>query len=232
MVLPCSNPKVSKSAAPLEGVAVNRPLILLACLVALILGWAAYSGQLSHPANATALPLAKIEGSKIYFVPIGDFPRGRLDLLAQYYRQKYHLEITVLNSIPVDPATRNESRQQLMAEQLVASLRNGVPDHAQRSEILIGFTSEDMYPTSQNWQFAFGWRQFSMGAAVVSTARMSLHYDGEPLDPNLSDIRLRKTVTKDIGILYYDMSPSQNPKSVLYNQILGIQELDEVGEEF
>jgi hypothetical protein len=39
-------------------------------------------------------------------------------------------------------------------------------------------------------------------------------------------------VTKDIGILYYGLPQSDNPRSVLYNGILGIQELDSVGEEF
>jgi predicted Zn-dependent protease len=76
-----------------------------------------------------------------------------------------------VNSIPVDPATRDDSRRQLMAERLVASVRNTVPEHTYNpKQILIGFTSEDIYPTSQNWQFSFGWRQTSLGGAVVSTA--------------------------------------------------------------
>ena len=131
------------------------------------------------------------------------------------------------------PGTRDESRQQLRAEQLVASVRDGIPEHTHDpKEILIGFTSEDIYPASQNWRFAFGWRLAGTGTAVVSTARMSLHYAGEPSDPNLSDTRLRKMVTKDIGILYYGLPQSQDPRSVLYNQILGIEELDQVGEKF
>jgi hypothetical protein len=44
--------------------------------------------------------------------------------------------------------------------------------------------------------------------------------------------RLRKIVTKDIGILYYGLPQSQSPKSVLYSQIMGIEELDAVGEDF
>ena len=61
---------------------------------------------------------------------------------------------------------------------------------------------------------------------------MSLHYIGEPSDLNLSGTRLRKMVTKDIGILYYGLPQSQNPSSVLYNGIMGIEELDQVGEDF
>jgi predicted Zn-dependent protease len=212
---------------------LNRLLAVSSCLIALVLCWVAYQRLSSQPANASVSLAPKTEGSSIYFVPIGDFPRERLEPLIQYYRQKYNLEIAVVNSIPVDPATRDDARRQLMAERLVASVRNAVPEHTYNpKEILIGFTSEDIYPTSQNWQFAFGWRQTSLGAAVVSTARMSLHYAEEPSDDNFAETRLRKMVTKDIGILYYGLDPSRNPRSVLYSQILGIEELDQVGEEF
>jgi hypothetical protein len=55
---------------------------------------------------------------------------------------------------------------------------------------------------------------------------MRLHYAGEPPDENFAETRLQKMVTKDIGILYDGLAPNQNPRSVLYNQILGIEELD------
>jgi predicted Zn-dependent protease len=206
---------------------------MLLCLIALALGWVAYTRSSTRPASASASLAPQIEGSKIYFVPIGDFPAKQIQPLVQYYREKYNLEIAVLNSIPVDPATRDEPRGQLMAENLVASVRRGAPEYATDPKaILIGFTSEDIYPTSQHWRFAFGWRTANARAAVVSTARMSLPYTGESVGVNVPETRLRKMVTKDIGILYYGLPQSQNPKSVLYNSILGIEELDQVGDDF
>ncbi|MGA2021909.1 MAG: hypothetical protein ABSH02_15050 [Candidatus Sulfotelmatobacter sp.] len=211
---------------------MSRPFLMLAGLIALGLGCLAYLRS-SSQATASAALAPAVEGSKIYFVPIGDFPSEQLKPLVQYYRRKYKLEIGITNSIPVDPGTRDGSRPQLMAENLVSSIRNDVPEQgADPSAILIGFTSEDIYPTSQNWQFAFGWRITSARAAVVSTARMSLQYEGQPLSFDLPGTRLRKMVTKDIGILYYGLPQSENPKSVLYDQPMGIQELDQVGEEF
>lgn len=211
---------------------MNRTSILLVCVIALVVGWVAYSRFSSPTASAPSSLAPKIEGSQIFFVPVGDFPSAQLEPLVQYYRQKYNLEIAVLKSIPVDPATRDQSRQQLMAEKLVASVRDGVPEYTNDSKaILIGFTSEDIYPTSQRWDFAFGWRIGATRTAVVSTARMNIHYGGEPSDVTL-ETRMRKVVTKDIGILYYGLPQSKNPESVLYNQILGIQELDQVGEDF
>jgi predicted Zn-dependent protease len=212
---------------------VNRTFALLLCLIALVAGWVVYSRVSPQPTSASASLAPKVEGSKIYFVPIGDFPVDQLQTLVQYYHEKFGLEITVANSIPVDPATRDASRQQLMAENLAASLRNSVPEHgAEPGSILIGFTSEDIYPTTKNWRFAFGWRLGEARSAVVSSARLSLPDIGQPLERDLPGKRLRKIVTKDIGILYYGLPQSQNPKSVLYNQIMGIEELDEVGEDF
>ena len=214
---------------------MNRTLALLLCLIALIGGWVAYSG-FSTPHAAAGSPGAlapKVEGSRVYFVPLGSFNGDDLAALAQYYRDNYKLDITILKGITVDGTVRDSSRGQLMAEKLVESVRAGVPEYANDPRaILIGFTSEDIYPTSQKWQFAFGWRLGSSHAAVVSTARMSLHYIGQPMDLNLSETRLRKMVTKDIGILYYGLPQNQNPKSVLFNGIMGIEELDQVGEDF
>ena len=77
-----------------------------------------------------------------------------------------------------------------------------------------------------------GWKIPESRTAVVSTARLSLPDIGQSLGRDVLGTRLRKVVTKDIGILYYGLPQSQNPNRVLYNQIMGIEELDQVGEEF
>ena len=211
---------------------MNRTLGLVLCLTAIVVGWLVYSKS-SPPPAASASLLPKVENRKIYFVPIGNFPDEQLQPLVQYYRKKYNLEIAVPDGISVDPATRDASRRQLMAESLAAGLRSRVSEAANdKDAILVGFTAEDIYPTSKNWQFAFGWRDGETRTAVVSTARLSLAEIAQPMTPDTPVTRLRKIVTKDIGILYYGLPQSNDPHSVLYNQIMGIEELDAVGEDF
>jgi len=153
--------------------------------------------------------------------------------LADYYHRRFGLEIPILKSIAVSVTAEDENRRQLVAKKLIGDLRNAFPElAADPKAILIGFTSLDMYPAAKQWRFAFGWRDANTRTAVVSTARMSLHYRGQPFWGTSVKVRLRKMVTKDIGILYYGLSQSDNPKSVLYNSILGIQELDALGEGF
>jgi hypothetical protein len=44
--------------------------------------------------------------------------------------------------------------------------------------------------------------------------------------------RIRKIVTKNVGVLYYKLGPSDNPRSVLYRNIGGLRELDNMSEDF
>jgi predicted Zn-dependent protease len=213
---------------------VNRSLAFLLLLVAVFAGWRVYSSvkpvEQVEQSSATKTPSAK-PGAQICFVPLDDFPVDQLEGLRTNYRQKYDVEISISKPVLVQPDLRDSSRRQFRAEDLAASLRSALPEF-DKNTILIGFTSEDIYPVSQDWRFAFGWRSSATTSAVVSTARLSLPYAGLPASAERSSTRLRKIVTKDIGIFYFGLPQSSNPKSVLYNQIMGIEELDNVGEDF
>jgi predicted Zn-dependent protease len=212
---------------------VNRTLLLLLCLIAALVGWRV-SLNTSHDHPRASPPVTpRIEGSKVYFVPIGNFPNEQIVHLVRYYDEKYGLKIATLRSISLDSSTRDASRQQLMSESALSSVRGALPEYANDPKsILIAFTSEDMYPTAKDWQFAFGWREGATRSAIVSTARLNLPDEGGTASSDLMATRLRKIVTKDIGILYFGLPQSTDPKSVLYNGIMGIEELDQQSEEF
>jgi predicted Zn-dependent protease len=169
----------------------------------------------------------------VYFVPIGQAPLAEIEQLVGYYRERFGIDIKVLPALGLTPNDIDASRQQLIAENLVTSMLRAHPEYAGNSSaILIGITAHDIYPRQFGWRFVFGWRDGQRNAAVASTARMNLHYYGEPAEEATMIKRLRKTITKDLGILLFERSPSNNPKSVLYDGIGGIQELDEVGDDF
>jgi predicted Zn-dependent protease len=170
---------------------------------------------------------------KVYFVPIGESPAAEIQELVSYYHEKFGLEINVLPALRPQPNDIDAGRKQLIAENVIASMVRAYPDYARnRALVLIGITDYDIYPRSVNWQFVFGWREFQSHAAIASTARMNLHYFGEPQDQATVSTRLRKVVTKDLGLMVFEKLPNNNPKSVLYDGIGGIQELDEVSEDF
>ena len=173
----------------------------------------------------------KLKGSgKIYFVTVGDFPPAEVEGLVAYYRDKYGISITTLPEVPLNPSAVDAKRDQLIAEAAVELMKEANPGLVKDpAVILIGLTSEDMYIAQYSWQFTFSWRQEGR-YAVVSDARMSLGSSAVPAEKVRS--RLRKMVTKNIGILYYGLPQSDDPRSVLYKDIGGLSELDYMGEEF
>jgi len=214
---------------------MRRFLIMMAC--ACLLAGCEKAPVPEQPAKSTdaSASRTKVGVNGIYFVALGDFPDDMLQDLVRYYRQKYNLEVQVLSGLPEPETTRHIWlwSKQAEAEPLVASLHSAFPEIANNPHaVLIGLTTMDIYPGTVNWRFTFTWRTNNLHTAVVSSARMGLHYSGEPADVSDPETRVRKMVTKDIAILYYGKPQSNDPHSVLYNQIGGIEELDQVGEDF
>jgi predicted Zn-dependent protease len=181
------------------------------------------------------VPVSKqsLKGSgKLYFVPLGDFPAGSVEDLVSYYRDKYGLTIETLPSVPLPPAATNPEREQLIAEVAVETMRQANSKLSNDPQaILIGLTTQDMYIAQYDWRFSFSWRE-QQKFAVVSAARMNLPLRRRPVSEDEIQTRLRKMVTKNIGVLYYHLAQSDDPRSVLYRHVGGIRELDYMGEEF
>jgi predicted Zn-dependent protease len=198
--------------------------LLLACL-------ACASACMVRKNNYVPLDKRQLRGTgKIYFVPIGDFPTSKAHDLVAYYRDKFNLAVKILPRVSLNASVRDADRQQLIAEEVIALMKDAQPDLVADPEaILIGLTVEDMYIASYDWQYTFSWRQDEK-YAVVSNARMDT--GATRYSEALIKKRLHKMVTKNIGILYYRLPASDNPASVLYKNINGVFELDRMGEEF
>lgn len=167
---------------------------------------------------------------EIYFVPLGNFSATTVDDLTTYYQNKYGISIKTLPNVPLNPSVIDVSRDQLIAERAVELMRYSNPSLAHnRKAILIGLTNRDMYIAQFDWNFAFSIRQDER-FVVVSDARMRL--DSAYVPPEKIEERLRKMVTKNIGVLYYRLPESDDPQSVLYGNILSLMDLDRMGEEF
>src|SRR5258705_5627368 len=206
---------------------MKNPLRYLAILT---LGFLSIAGC---TAKRAYVPLSQqsLKGSgKIYFVPLGDFSPATVQDLVNYYQKKYGMAIEVLPSLPLDPAAIDTDRKQSVAEAAVEVMKRANPNLVNDpAAILIGLTAEDMYIAQYDWRFTFSWRQ-EKKYAVVSNARMIIAPRVVPVQKLAS--RLRKMVTRNIGVLYFYLPQSDDPRSVLYKNVGGISELDLMGEEF
>lgn len=163
---------------------------------------------------------------QIYFVPIDTFPQDVLNRLKTYYWNKYGLSISVLPApLPAVVAHAfNEERGQYVAEEIIDILGQATAAW-EPSSTIIALTEQDLYIRESNWRYAFGYR--SDRRAIVSSARMDTRFMAVwPIDSEWKEKRLRKMVTKYIGVLHYRLSVSSNCRSPLFGKIGGPQELD------
>ena len=178
------------------------------------------------PASPIGVPSPPVERA-VYLAPIGDFPRADADALVAHYLEKFDLAIEVLPSIPVPSGAMDAEREQLVAERLLDAIAATDVVAADPGAVVIGLTDADMYIAAQDWRYAYGLRSGGT-LAIVSTARMD---DGFATEERRNQ-RLRKMVTKNLGILYYGLGVSDDPRSVLYRDILGPDDLDYASEDF
>src|SRR6202007_1492388 len=169
---------------------------------------------------------------QVFVVPIGDTASLISPALLDYYRSKYDLSLHILPGIPVPEWARDRARQQLVADELIEAMREAYPQQAANPEsVLIGLTDEDMYIADLDWKFALNFRQTSH-ELVISTARLNPVFYGEGPAPPLLETRLRKLVTKNIGLSYFGLELTSNRGSVLYDDVENMETLDAMGEDY
>ena len=197
--------------------------------VGLLLRGASGSMPSVNMVGGSSIPRAPAD-RHLFLAPLGGFSIDTLQTLADFYRAKYGLQIKILEPAAIDPSARDDGRGQLVAEDLIDSMRDSYPETvADSGAVVIGVVSEDIYIRDRpDWEWAFGLRtQGRFG--VLSTARMRL---GLGVSDDLAMSRLRKMVTRDIGRMYYRLPVSADPRSVLFGDIDGLADLDRIGEDF
>ena len=183
--------------------------VALIAFVALIsLGCTA--GRPKSPIPVPPLPV----GRTVLFAPVGDFPREDAEALVAHYNEKFGMAIGILPSLALPRDAYDTARRQVIAEQ-----------GTDPASVVIALVERDMYIADSTWNYAYGLR-VNGHLAVVSTA----HLDDGLLGNKTQ--RLQKMVTKDIGILYFGLPQSDDPKSVLYKNVLGPFDLDGMSEDF
>jgi hypothetical protein len=168
----------------------------------------------------------------IYFVPLGPitFPSPRE--LTVYYRQKLGLTVQILPSVPIGPVVLDRVRQQVIGEELVALMKRRYPHLVKDSSVLlIGLTKSDMYIRGKDWRFAFAIRKEGR-YVVASTYRMDPVNFGEFPDARLLATRLRKVITKQLGLYLYGLPERGVRTSALFGPILSLGDLDGISEDF
>jgi predicted Zn-dependent protease len=179
---------------------------------------------------ARAATRAAPEGARVAFAPIDADPEIVAGL-AEHYARELPLGTGVLAPLTPDAVAWDDSRQQLIAEELALHLRDRFRAELDAETTVIGVTSRDMYIRGMNWRFALSYR-VPPRIAVVSYARMDPRALRQPSDPAVTRARLRKMTAKNIGILVYGLRATSDPRSLMFRDILGVDELDFMVEDY
>lgn len=169
---------------------------------------------------------------KLYFVPLNNFSATSLTKLANSTKQKTGIDVIVTQPVPFALNTVDKKRQQVIAEEAINLMKARYPEIASDpNAIVIGVTDEDLFVRKEDWQYAFCYRMVGR-FGVVSSARMNPANLGGAANDLLTESRMRKMLLKNIGILYYRLPVNYNPKSVLYEDVSAVEDLDKMSEDF
>lgn len=204
--------------------------VLATVVAAVVLQVGGAGGTTGEPVGTAAVRPPIPPGRTLYLAPLDGTPSERLDRLATYFARRYGIDVRTLPATATPAYAWDEARGQLIAEAVLQSLPGAHPDRAvDPGAVVIAITDRDLYILGRpDWAWAFGLRSDDQRWAVVSTYAMEL---GEP-DPARVEARLRRMVGKNIGLMYFGLEASDDPKSLVYRSILGVRDLDRMGEEF
>lgn len=182
-----------------------------------------------EPAAQAAAPSVAARGP-VLFVPLGAFPRGDATALARFVGGRLGLRTQVLASGSLPRSAFDAKRKQYVAEELISALAPRHPAPG-AGAVVVGLTTKDMYARNDPYRFVFSLRH-PQGIAVVSRIRMDPKELGLTPDPGLRARRLQKMVLKQLGVLALGHRLSANPRSVLFDTVLGADDLDYMTHDF
>lgn len=155
-----------------------------------------------HPWRPQKLAL---RGSgRLYFVGMGPLSRLDVNELARTYSEQYKVDITVLPSLPYDGNSE-------WAKEMIRALKAGFPELvADPQAVIIAVTEIDM-----EW---YSWRADER-FAIVSASGLSMD-------------RFRKQLSKCLGLLWFELPMSADSRSVLYDTVESVVDLDLMSGDF
>lgn len=165
---------------------------------------------------------------RVCIAPLGMVSTELVDDLVGFYRTQYGLDVTVLRPSAIPASFEDPKREQVDAGRLLAYLGELFPAaYADPDAVLIGLTPIDVYDSQGTWRYVFGVkRTAAQPQAIVSSSRMDPLFYGEPADQGLFFTRTRKLVSKYVGLLYYALPTSSDPRSPMYDSIGGPDDVD------
>jgi hypothetical protein len=173
---------------------------------------------------------------RICLVPIGNVRADVVDAIVNFHKDTANIDVLVLPSLALDPASIHRDTSQVDADLLYEMLQEhyGVGDLTPST--FIGITPIDVRPRDgeYGWMFGSRWGRDANGLhnhGVFSYFRM-VHvepYDGSPITDELVHLRASKYVGRYVALLYLDYPYTDDIEYLNYSDMYGFSDLDGIG---
>jgi hypothetical protein len=207
---------------------VRKPLLLAAIPLAVLAIFSGLGMVVTRSDTTRASP-----SGTVYLVPMCKRMSAAARMLSAFLLEKRELRVEILPEIEVPVLLVDPGRNQLGSNKMLNLLEERYATQlAVPKSTVIALTCANLFieDSGNAWTFSF---RHERGLAVISDARM---FDA-PLSPadktplnELRDIRLRKMVQRAIAFLHLGAMPDNNPYSLLYGNIQGVEDFDRITE--
>jgi hypothetical protein len=178
-----------------------------------------------------------LPGKRVCLLPIGGVPKDLVDHLVGYYRERYQLELHVMQPTGLGLSFSEGHPGQLSTQGIRELMHRMYPELSKDQEVVfIGLTTVDVFPPSTprfKWVFGQVFGTLDTGAqnsAVLSIFRMDPISYGRVRNDDLRNTRVRKMMNKYIATMYYGVPTTGNPSSITYDNIRGLGDLERMNE--
>jgi predicted Zn-dependent protease len=181
--------------------------------------------------NAVSTRFCEGEGHRVCLVPIGQVDADLVLHLVEYYRGRYGLPVSIVTPRDLPERFVDDRRGQARTTNLISEVRVAAGGtRADPDAVLIGLTPLDIYNPNRSYNWLFAHKQNFEPFGIISTFRMNPEVYGEPANEELFRTRVRKMVSRYIGVLHYGLRESSDPSSPVYGSIGGLGDLDNMSE--
>jgi len=173
-------------------------------------------------------------GFEVCLVPMGQVDPDLVKHLLDHFDEEYGLSVGLLTPLAIPEDLESRRGDQMLVHEMLAEINGAFPQ--ERGRVLrLGITPVDLHDDhphmSSTKRFVFGLRGDHLNPfGMISTFRMDPRTYGESPDDGVLFSRARKLVSKYIGLIHYVLPPSTDPESPMYDSILGVDDLDRMGE--
>ena len=170
--------------------------------------------------------------AKIIIIPMDGVDNNLINNVSNYIQDKHNLKTKVYPHMGYSDKMFNPETEQYYAEAIAsaavsvfASTSTTISDKA-----IIVITDKDINHKRSTLRFVFSSHYNKFNLSVISTARINTNNYGLDPDGDLLTSRLYKLVNKSLGLNYYKYKQTNDRSSVMYGPILGVQDLDVIGD--